>query len=604
MEEFFSQSDREAEAHRLRSLESMLNCLKQGIVHLDGNLNFVFISPMASSLFRCNPKDVIDKNIIDVLKEPADLQCIQYCCEVLSLGSEASFEDYSPLDEKWYRYNFQCVSSGGVAIVIQQIDDPLELLKARAKVMEDEKLMREFQIIAQTGFWTYDLHKNHLYWSDEIYKIFEIEPETFDLSYSGFLDLVHPEDRLKVDAAYQEHLSHKAGYDIIHRIIVSGNLIKYVRERCQTIYDDKGAPLKSLGIISDVSAVMHAQKELIKTKEILDHTSRLAQIGAFEWNLEDNLLYWSPVLREILEVDMQYIPDVEKGLAFYKEGESRKKVEDVVSRAIHQGIPYDVEVELVTPSGFNKWIRSIAQPKMVNGTCKKLSGIIQDITEQKKFNELLRESEDRFRQIFEHTPAISVQGYNCNREVIFWNEASETLYGYRKEEAFGNKIEDLIIPREMHRVVVDNIQRWLDHNEPIKASELILQRKDGSPVHVFSSHIMLRNIYGELEMYCIDIDISDRVELLNTFELQNNNLKEIAWIQSHVLRAPLARLMALLKLMELKGIKLQDQIDPCEKNIDFMQELNKAALEMDNVIKEITLKTYEIKELDKKMKLL
>lgn len=604
MNQFSSKSDQKLVVTGHVSLEEMLCGLKQGVVQLDSNLNFVYINTMASTLLRCDIEDVLGKNIIDVLKEPSDLQCIQYCCEALSLGREACFDDYSPFLEKWFRYHFQPIPAGGLALVMQQIDDPLELLKTRAKALEDEKLIKEFQVIAQTGFWSFDVQKNQLYWSDEIYKIFEIDPQHSDLTYESFLQQVHPEDRALVDSAYQAHVKNKDAYDIIHRIVVSDHRVKHVRERCQTIFNDKGAPVKSIGIVSDVSAVIQAKTELIKTREILEQASQIARIGAFEWNLSDNILYWSPLLREIVEVDQHYVPDVAKGIALYKEGESREKVERALSKAIHEGEPYDIEVELVTARGNNRWVRSIAQPEMENGKCIRLAGIIQDISEQKKFNEILRESEDRFRQIFEYTPSISVQGYNREREVIFWNDASVALYGYSKAEALGRKLEDLIIPPAMRAGVVEHIQGWLNHNEPIEASELVLQRKDGSSVHVFSSHFMLRNIYGELEMYCVDIDISDRIELLNSFEKQNNNLKEIAWVQSHVLRAPLARLMALLKLMEFKGIKIQTEAESKEHQINFMHELNKAALEMDDVIKDITLKTYEIKELDKKMKLL
>ncbi|UBF29012.1 EAL domain-containing protein [Kovacikia minuta CCNUW1] len=121
----------------------------------------------------------------------------------------------------------------------------------------------------------------------------------------------------------------------------------------------------------------------------------------------------------------------------------------------------------------------------------------------------LKQSEQRFRLLFEATPKIAVQGYNQQRQVIYWNHASEQLYGYTKLEAIGRQLEDLIIPPEMRCGVIAAVQNWLTKGEAIPAGELSLMRKDGSRVAVYSSHMMLVNSEGESELYCVDIDLSD-----------------------------------------------------------------------------------------------
>ena len=134
----------------------------------------------------------------------------------------------------------------------------------------------------------------------------------------------------------------------------------------------------------------------------------------------------------------------------------------------------------------------------------------QDISDHKQTESALQQSEQRFRSLFESTPQISVQGYNKQRQVIYWNDASQELYGYSKTEAVGQKLEDLIIPPEMREAVIDGIQNWLTAGQIIPAGELSLMRKNGSRVTVYSSHVMLTNTEGEQELYCIDIDLSDR----------------------------------------------------------------------------------------------
>lgn len=141
---------------------------------------------------------------------------------------------------------------------------------------------------------------------------------------------------------------------------------------------------------------------------------------------------------------------------------------------------------------------------------KLIRASIIDISMRKKTEEALAESENRFRQLFEQIPNIAVQGYDKDRNVIFWNMASEKLYGFTKEEALGVNIDSLIIPDKMIDQVVQAIKQWITKGIPIPAAELELQHKDGSKVFVLSSHIMLNNAEGDPEMYCIDIDLSER----------------------------------------------------------------------------------------------
>lgn len=134
----------------------------------------------------------------------------------------------------------------------------------------------------------------------------------------------------------------------------------------------------------------------------------------------------------------------------------------------------------------------------------------EDITARRETLAALRESEVRFRSLAEGLPNIAVQGYDRERRVVFWNSASEQLYGYSREEAIGRRLEDLIIPPESRAGVVAAVDQWVRGGSAIPAGEIVLQRKDGAPVTVFSSHVMLQHSSGELEMHCIDIDLTAR----------------------------------------------------------------------------------------------
>lgn len=133
----------------------------------------------------------------------------------------------------------------------------------------------------------------------------------------------------------------------------------------------------------------------------------------------------------------------------------------------------------------------------------------RDVSLNKQYDEALRSSENRFRQLLETIPNISVQGYAEDGKVLYWNKASEVLYGYTKEEAIGRTLYELIIPDEAIEFVRKDVKKMIDQGFGIPASELELKRKDGSLVNVFSSHAVIPKTDGKRELYCVDVNLTE-----------------------------------------------------------------------------------------------
>ncbi|WP_085299749.1 sensor domain-containing protein [Cognaticolwellia mytili] len=134
---------------------------------------------------------------------------------------------------------------------------------------------------------------------------------------------------------------------------------------------------------------------------------------------------------------------------------------------------------------------------------------------------------DPLHQLFDAVDAISVQGYDEKRRVIYWNVGSELLYGYSKKEALGKKLEELIIPEPMCDLVVAAHSDWINQGIEIPASEVTLRHKNGHEVNVFSSHVMFTNQYNRQQMYCIDIDLTDVRYAQNQVILKENMLEAV-----------------------------------------------------------------------------
>ena len=129
-------------------------------------------------------------------------------------------------------------------------------------LQENEAHLNEAQHLAQIGSWELDLVGGKLSWSDEIFRIFEIDPRKFGATYEAFLNAIHPEDREAVNHAYTQSLADRLPYRITHRLEMPDGRIKWVEERCESIFDVDGKPLRSSGTVQDVTRLKLAETEL------------------------------------------------------------------------------------------------------------------------------------------------------------------------------------------------------------------------------------------------------------------------------------------------------------------------------------------------------
>ena len=134
----------------------------------------------------------------------------------------------------------------------------------------------------------------------------------------------------------------------------------------------------------------------------------------------------------------------------------------------------------------------------------------RDVTERREFEQALEQSEARFTALFEQVPTVAVQGYRQDGTAIYWNAASERVYGYTREEAMGRSLAELMYPPAMHEQIRAEIREMLESGIGHSAGEMELLRKDGRAVAVYSSHVILSNASGERELYCLDVELTER----------------------------------------------------------------------------------------------
>ncbi len=155
--------------------------------------------------------------------------------------------------------------------LIESFNHLLETLTQREEALLDTtEQLNEAQRISRIGSWTLDIPSGRLTWSDQIYRLFEIDPQHFNVSYAEFLKIIHPDDREKVDKAYSDSLTSRTPYEIVHRLLFADGRIKWVRERCTSEFDAAGEPLRSIGTIQDITDPKNTADALREAKSQLE----------------------------------------------------------------------------------------------------------------------------------------------------------------------------------------------------------------------------------------------------------------------------------------------------------------------------------------------
>ncbi|HPC00418.1 MAG TPA: PAS domain S-box protein [Syntrophales bacterium] len=177
-------------------------------------------------------------------------------------------------------------------------------------------------------------------------------------------------------------------------------------------------------------------------RELLVKAATMARVGFWEKNLLTGDDTWSQVTREIHEVGPDFRPDMAAGIAFYKEGEDRRRIEEAVSRAIEGGEPFDLELRIVTAKGNERWVRAIGEAEHREGKCLRLFGTFQDIDAFKRAEEALRESERRYRELTESIADLFF-GLDGDLRVRYWNRVCEELTGKEAAAALGAEVGEV-----------------------------------------------------------------------------------------------------------------------------------------------------------------
>jgi two-component system, cell cycle sensor histidine kinase and response regulator CckA len=268
-----------------------------------------------------------------------------------------------------------------------------ERKRVEDELRKSEANLAEAQWIARMGSWQFDIATNTVRWSNELYRIFNIEKTAFGNNYESFLNCVLPEDRLRVAQTSAGARANGKSFEMEYHIQTQAGETRTIYEIGHAVKDAAGKIVGLFGVAQDITERKRVEEKLREAKEQIQYILDNTRDVIFQIDLEGNYIYGNPAaekltgypLRQLLQMNMMQLV-VPEHHALLRERLQRRLANEVEEKTFEFEIQHRdghrIWTELTTSGVFNQERRLVA-----------IQGVVRDVTERRKLEEQFRQSQ-------------------------------------------------------------------------------------------------------------------------------------------------------------------------------------------------------------------
>ncbi|HUJ79217.1 MAG TPA: PAS domain S-box protein [Nitrospiria bacterium] len=334
-----------------------------------------------------------------------------------------------------------------------------------------------------------------------------------ELLQKDFQSITHPDD-LQADLDNMARL--RAGelgtFQMEKRYIRKDGAVIWARLTVLPLWTKPAEPDFHLAVVEDITDRKRAEDRLRTSEWLLTEAQRVAHIGNWNWEISSNTITWSDEMYRMFGLTPQQGPITYETFLSRIHPEDRDEVNRVTHAALQDCRPFDHDRRVVWPDGTVRVYHSRGAVEVdAGGKPARMYGTAQDVTDRKRAEGALRESEARYRNVVELSPeAIYI---NQNGRIVFANSACVTLLGADTvEQLIGQSPFDYLHP-DHHQEVRELIRGLLEQGGQMPLTERRWVRMDGSTVHVEETASVLPFAGGAaIQVFARDITARIRIE--------------------------------------------------------------------------------------------
>lgn len=383
--------------------------------------------------------------------------------------------------------------------------DVTERKRAEDALRNSEEKLAQAQHIAHLGYWDRDLQTDSVYWSDETYRIFGLQPQERAINFDRFQQILHPEDRERVTQASAEAIDGGPRYDVEYRAVRPDGEVRFIHTQGDVVKSSSGRAVRMFGTAQDVTERKHAEEALQKAEQKYRAIFENAIEGIFQTTPEGTYVSVNPALARMYGYDspeeLMAVGDI--GAQVYVDPERRKEFKRQIEA---QGFVELFEYEVYRKDGRRIWLSENARAvRNENGEIIYYEGTVEDITEQKRVKEVERanKAKSEFLSRVSHelrTPLNAILGFG---QLLERQNPTEKQRGQlRHITNAGRHLLGLINEvLDISRIESGKVQVSL---EPVCAADAVAEAID-----------LMRPLASEREIkLCADVDVDGSVHLM------------------------------------------------------------------------------------------
>jgi len=270
------------------------------------------------------------------------------------------------------------------------------------KRRREQALRRQQALLEQaqrlTGAWMADLRTGEVSWSEEGYRIHELDPNV-ELTLEKGFEFLAPEAQPEVREAFERCVETGEPYDLEHPIVTAEGTRRWVRTVGGPVGTEDGEVVKVAGAFQDITERKRRERRLETVNTRLTLALESTNTGTFDWDMETGAVRWDETSERLFGFEPGSFPNSYEGWADRIHPDDLPTAERNIERAIETGDVYDVEFRVRRPDGEQRWIRSRGTVKYDDdGNPVRMVGIHTDLTGQKRREQALERQNDLFER--------------------------------------------------------------------------------------------------------------------------------------------------------------------------------------------------------------
>jgi len=272
------------------------------------------------------------------------------------------------------------------------------------------------------------------------------------------------------------------------------------------------------------------EETLRDSEETLKQAQHLAKVGSWTWNLKDNSFVLSDEMSHLYGIDKREFSNIEDILNKIIHPDDREMIFEASGKVFTEGYGPPLVYRAIRPDGELRWM-SATIPEVrhsdVDGNPEVMVGTVQDITEHKQAQEIIRESEEKLRILFNNVGVgITVVGVEGN--IMDANDTVLKMKGYNREDVIGHFGLDFVAEKDRARATQDMMDFLMTQEERTPMREYTLLAKDGSEIPCEANSTLLHDSSGNLVGFIsVERDITERKQAEDKLQESEETLRSV-----------------------------------------------------------------------------